>query len=164
MIGGRRTHGRLRHGVVPINSVAHYLWPETYRRAGLRFVRRRQRTDDIDHTLRDGVEVVIMRSAGGRMELLSGAKRFELSGLQTAFVITMETSHAWARKSYAFVVDRSADERVELGHDSLRRLYDFRLIVEEFDEHVSAVLVDEESRITILTHGGQRERPFKIQM
>ena len=63
---------------MPGNSVAYYLWPKANRAARLRLEDCRKSTYHVNDALGDWVKVVIMRSAGSRIQRLAGAESLEL--------------------------------------------------------------------------------------
>ena len=89
-IRGGGTHRRLRRGVMPVHGIPNDLRPHPNRSTRLRLVGGREDADEVDGALRDRVEIVIMRSARSGVKRLARSECFELTGAESAFVISVE--------------------------------------------------------------------------
>ena len=56
--------------------------------------------------------------------------------LQAAFVIAMQTAHLWPTQCHTTLVDRSANECIELGNYWHRRFHDLRLVMQKLAERL----------------------------
>ena len=100
------------------------LSPESNWCPALRFKRSRKGAYYVNNALRDGVEIVIVRSASGRVQGLVGPERFELLRLQAALVVPVQTPDRRLRQHCPSFVDGGPYQRIEFRQHSLCDLYD----------------------------------------
>jgi len=105
--------------------------------------------DGTNGALGDGVEVMVVRRARGRMKRRFCPEFIERERLELSLVVTVESAHLGPREWLTVFPDWYAYERVELGYGPFRGVDDLVLSLEELHRNEPGVLVDEEGGVSV---------------
>ena len=147
-----------------VDGVPECLGPEPSRGSSLSSEGRRQYVNGAYGTLRNWIEVMIVRWTCGGVERSLGSEVVKREGFELPLVIAMEAPHPGTSERLAVFADRNTYERVELSYGSFSGVDNFVLGLKELNRDKSRIFVDEKGGVLVSAESGDVPHFFKIDM